>query len=342
MKSRFRLLIILSFLFSVQEGNAQDIHFSQFRETPMLVNPAAAGLFEGSMRIILNHKSQWASMGNLYKTLGASGDMPLFRGKFRQGYLGAGMQFFRDKAGDSQFGTTAAEFTLSGILPLDEHNKLSVGMQGGIAQRTADVSALQWGSQYSGQSYDPGMASNETNNLSSFIYPDISTGIFYNFSNSDRVSFSQDIFSINAGFSCYHVNMPEQKFIISGVEKLQPRWVAFSSARWDIPDSKFSLIPSFMYMKQTPSRELNTGMLIRYRLRSGTKITGFYTESSVAAGCHYRGGDAIVAQVYYEMSDYALGISYDINTSSYAAASKAKGGLEISLRYTRADGALRK
>ena len=44
--------------FFVNEMNAQDVHFSQFNETPQLLNPGATGVYNGYMRGIINYKNQ--------------------------------------------------------------------------------------------------------------------------------------------------------------------------------------------------------------------------------------------------------------------------------------------
>jgi len=43
-------------------AGAQDIHFSQFFETPLLRNPALAGIFTGDVRIQAVYRTQWASV----------------------------------------------------------------------------------------------------------------------------------------------------------------------------------------------------------------------------------------------------------------------------------------
>ena len=45
---------------------SQDIHFSQYNETPQLINPAATGLYNGYVRAIINYKNQWMAMGKAY------------------------------------------------------------------------------------------------------------------------------------------------------------------------------------------------------------------------------------------------------------------------------------
>src|ERR1041385_2662566 len=50
------------FIFSANNFFAQDIHFSQFNENPMHINPAYTGMFDGLFRVTMNYRSQWASM----------------------------------------------------------------------------------------------------------------------------------------------------------------------------------------------------------------------------------------------------------------------------------------
>src|ERR1041385_2315460 len=167
---RFCLFICIS-LFAWQSVKAQDIHFSQINETPMHLNPANTGLFDGLFRVTLNYRSQWASMGHPYTTAAAAFDMPLIFQKNRA-YMGVGAFLYRDQAGDSKFGTFQGLLSVSGIVPLNDFSKLSAGIQGGYSQRSATISDLQWENQYINGSYDPTASANEGNLLTSYPYAD--------------------------------------------------------------------------------------------------------------------------------------------------------------------------
>ena len=56
---------------------AQDIHFSQFDETPLLLNPANTGIHH-DLRVITNYRDQWQSIGAPYKTFAFAADAKLF------------------------------------------------------------------------------------------------------------------------------------------------------------------------------------------------------------------------------------------------------------------------
>jgi hypothetical protein len=95
-----------------------------------------------------------------------------------------------------------------------------------------------------------------------------------------------------------------------------------------------------MVVLQGPSNEITVGCALRYRLKNGTKITGFINETGISVGVHYRLNDAVIPQVYLELGDFGVGVSYDLNISGYKAASKLNGGPEISLKYFIQKGAL--
>src|ERR1700733_7808210 len=53
---------------------SQDIHFSQFFETPLLRNPALAGIFSGDLRIQGVYRTQWNSITVPYQTASLNGE----------------------------------------------------------------------------------------------------------------------------------------------------------------------------------------------------------------------------------------------------------------------------
>ncbi len=338
MKKLVAAIVAVAF---VAGAKAQDIHFSQINETPMHLNPAYTGLFDGLFRVNLNYRSQWAAMGSPYTTAAASFDMPLFPAKNR-GYMGVGAFLYRDQAGDSKFGTFSGLLSVSGIVPLNDYSKLSAGIQGGYSQRSATIEALQWESQYVAGNYDPTANANEGNLLTSFPYVDFSGGVAYQLRNVAGNIEGKDVFELNVGASAFHLNKPQQKFHGGGTERMDMRFVLHSQVRYDFPGSRWSLRPSAYYMTQGPANEFVAGSMIRYRIKDGTKITNFFSESGIGLGAHYRWKDAIIAQLYYDLGDLFIGLSYDVNISSYVAASKNNGGFEVTLRYANMNAALYK
>lgn len=338
MRKVFLFLVVVVFV----QAKAQDIHFAQLSETPLLINPALTGEYNGFYRGILNYRNQWPAMGKAFNTVMGSFDMPIERKKKKGSFVGAGICFFSDKGGDSRFGTTQAKLSVATILPTSETGKFSAGLQVGLAQHSLDISSIQWPNQYDGFSYDPNIAPNEQINKNSFSFLDLGAGISYFTSTSTSTLTGSLVnkFSIGASFS--HASMPLQKFYSGSVERQYPKVIAHTSMRRDIKGTKLGIVPSLFYMWQGPSSEIYFGGLVRYKIQEGTKVTGFSSESAISAGVFYRFKDAISPQVFFEFSNYAIGLSYDFNASSYGEVQKSAGGFELSFRYSNMRGAVRK
>jgi type IX secretion system PorP/SprF family membrane protein len=320
-------------------ASAQDVHFSQYNETPQLLNPGATGVYSGYVRAIVNYKNQWAAMGNAFNTVAASADMPLFDKNEKKAHIGAGINFFSDKAGDSHFGLTQANLCISGILPVSKGSKFSVGLSFGGAQHKANLASLSWGNQYDGQGFNTAIASNETTPTTSFFYFDLGAGVYYEYSNGKTKFERNEKRKVNIGAAYYHINQPTQKYL-SVTEKLYGKMVVNVNAHLDKENSKIAFLPSAIFFQQGNSMEITGGLAIRYRIKNDTKITGLLTESAFGIGVYYRYNDAIIPSVFYTMGDFSLGISYDVNISSYKKTSKYNGGAEISLKYNILKGAL--
>ena len=71
---------------------AQDLHFSQFMNSPLTTNPANTGFIpDGDYRLGINYRNQWSSiMAVPYKTMSAFGDAQLMQNQSNTGWLGVG------------------------------------------------------------------------------------------------------------------------------------------------------------------------------------------------------------------------------------------------------------
>jgi type IX secretion system PorP/SprF family membrane protein len=107
------LLFILSCCF-VSGAFAQGLHFSQFYNAPLLVNPANAALMpEDDYRIGVNYRTQWNSVPVPYKTTSFYADLQLLRNKLSTNWIGLGIANFNDKAGDGNLVLNKTQFSLA-------------------------------------------------------------------------------------------------------------------------------------------------------------------------------------------------------------------------------------
>jgi len=332
MSSKKIYSLVLTFMMSMLVWS-QDVHFSQFSQTPQLINPAATGVFNGAVRAHLNYRSQWAGIG-AFKTYAASIDMPIAKGNGQKAYFGVGANFYKDVAGDSDFGNFLGSLSFSGILPIKRNHTVALGLQAGFGQYSANLSKLTWGSQFNGEEFDTDLNSNEVFSSQAPKFVDLGAGIFYEFKNTTAEFLGTDLSKFNLGIAGFHLNKPKQDFFSLDEGEIQMKIVSQFSGTFDIRGSKLALVPSMFYAFQGPHTELTSGMLFKYRLGSSTKYTGFFKEGAIYFGAHYRLKDAIIPQVYLEFTDYMIGVSYDYNNSELSNVTGGNGGFEISVRYT--------
>lgn len=300
----------------------QDIHFSQYMNSPLNLNPAQTGFFRGSSRFVLNHRNQWASVTIPYSTFSGSFDMQLLKRKFKQDIIGLGIVFSNDKAGDAAMGTTQGSLSLSYTKGLNRRNShfLSVGIQGGAAQHRVDYTKLSFDNQYNGDHYDPSLYNGENFSKSNFFYFDISSGVHWYLQLQDQLIF-------NAGFSAFHLNQPQLSFFNNSDVILYTRYVFYGNAAIGLGVNT-DMIPSLLIMKQGPYTEFCIGTDFKFISNSN-----LYYYSAITTGIFLRNKDAVIIKAGLEQQKWTFGISYDFNFSDLTPASKYLGGYEISISY---------
>ncbi|HWC54182.1 MAG TPA: type IX secretion system membrane protein PorP/SprF, partial [Chitinophagaceae bacterium] len=65
----------------VSASNAQDPNFSQFFASPLTLNPALTGKFDGVYRVAGNYRNQWPTINNAFTTATASIDFGILKNR---------------------------------------------------------------------------------------------------------------------------------------------------------------------------------------------------------------------------------------------------------------------
>ena len=312
--------------------SAQDVHFSQLTETPLLLNPALAGMSHDLMAIV-NFKDQWKSVSSTpYRTFNVSADMAYLK-KNNGSHLGVGLNVFSDKAGDGQMGTTTGQLHLSGVLAADDKNLISLGLYGGFGQRSLDYANLQWDKQYDGITFDATRPTFEPTTFGNHTYSDFGAGLAWFYGKGHATMSSNDARSFCAGFSVQHINQPIYSFYGATDQHLPMKMVAHGNAEIGLKNRNLVLEPSYIVMIQGGAHGINAGMLFKYIMQDASVYTGRKKPGAFILGGYYRFGDAAVIATGYEFSGFKIGMSYDVNLSDLKTASKARGGFEVSLRF---------
>ncbi|MDF2449863.1 MAG: hypothetical protein K0R26_2367 [Bacteroidota bacterium] len=311
------------------ESFSQDIHFSQFDETPVLLNPANVGV-PHELRVIANYKSQWQSVNAPFKTIAVTLDGRLFKKK--KNHLGIGLDFFSDKAGAGQMKTTQINFSLSGMVLLNKSNLISAGLMAGYVQRGVNATGYSWGNQYDGMAYDASRLSGEVNTVPNFNFVDFAGGIQYSYGSHEMYMTANNAKRLNLGVAIFHPHQPAYSFY-GDATRLYMKYVFHGDAAIGLKNTNIVLKPSYIVFLQGPTKEITPGLTAQYILQGDSKYTGIKKFMAVSLGGYYRAKDAAIALIKFEYNSCAIGFSYDINLSKLRTVSNTKGGFEIALRY---------
>ncbi len=315
------LLSLVCFSFFV---NAQDPHFSQFFASPLTLNPALTGKFDGTLRVAGNYRNQWPAFNNVYTTSTLSVDFAILKSRLPDfDTWGIGILALTDKAGGGVLTNNYIGLSTSYHKALDEDGfqQIGIGFQGTYGQKRLDNSKLLFEDQltpfgFTGVTQDIFNSSNLNIN-----YLDVNAGLIYTGSTNDQNNFY-------IGASMYHINRPKESFK-GGNWNIAARTTISAGGYFPVSE-QLTLHTSGIYQVQNKSSEVTFGGAIAAAIDpQSDNPSNFYI------GSWYRVNDAIIPYLGLEFGGMRIGASYDINTSSLKAGSQSRGGMEISLIYIK-------
>ncbi len=317
----------VAYIFSVLAVNvwAQDPHFSQFFSSPLTLNPAFTGKFDGVIRAAANYRNQWPTINRAYVTGTASVDFPIlakhipYNDTWGVGFLGYTDQ---SAAGAVSFSYYSLSTAYHKGLDEDGFNQLGAGFQVTYSNLLIKTSDLKFEDQLTPFGFTG--ITNEVFNNSTLksSYVDVNAGLLYTTSTSAKNN-------LYAGVSLYHINRPKQEF--TGINyDLYPR-ATFHAGGYFPVGPITTLHFSGLFSTQASAYETLIGGALQFIAGDpdADNPTSFYI------GLWERFGDATIPYIGLEFNNLRIGTSYDINTSSLKTASQSRGGIEISLIYIK-------
>jgi len=318
MKTRLKILFGIWNLLPVIFLHAQDIHFSQFFQTPLLRNPSLAGIFTGDIRVQAVYRDQWNSVTDAYKTASLDGEYKMPIGKLND-YVTFGMQLLYDRAGTIAWTSTYVYPTINyhKSLSADRNRYLSLGFMGGIVQRRFDPSKVTTNSTYdNGTNGEPFLDN-------SYLYADGSVGMSYN---SDLNENPNNNFYL--GVAYHHFNRPNASFYRNANIELYPKWVFSGGIRFGVSDYAYVTILADQSL-QGNYKETVAGAM--YGLKVGEDSDN--PTYIISAGSFLRWNDALIPTLKLDYNPFSVTVSYDANISKLKPSSYGRGGYELSVSY---------
>lgn len=314
-------MILMGFVFCLLavHVNGQGLNFSQYFNTPMLVNPANTGFNpDFDYRIGGNYRNQWANVGTPFRTMSLWGDTKLFGNRFENGWMGVGAALYSDRAGNGNLVATNGYASVAYHQMLGYNSLLSGGFSVGFINKRIDIAKLNFDNQWNGQFFDISIPSNEPFLFSQTTFVDLQVGMNYAY-------FASDNFYFNLGVSAKHVNRPRESFLSpTAVDaRLNPRFTGFVNASIKLEDL-WIVNPNIYVSKMGNAWETVLGFNANRNL-SGDG------EQQMILGLYYRHKDAVIPMVGYQVNDTRFTFNYDATVSNLGNINGYRGAYEISI-----------
>jgi len=319
MTGRLMMMIILSI--TTFMADAQDLHFSQWFNSPLTTNPANTGFIpEADYRLGANYRNQWSSiMSTPYKTMSLWGDVQILRERIETGWLGIGGVILRDVAGSGSLTSTKVYGSLAYHQMISEAHLLSAGFNVGWVNKRINSSDLKFPDQFDGIFFDKALPTSVVLDDPNINYFDVQVGLNYAY-------FPTQNLYVNGGISVHHLNRARESFFdtdLASENRIPIRYIAFANASYKISDQVI-INPMAYYTRQSNSSEMVGGGNVQYNL-SGDG------ESQLIGGIYMRPGDAVIPVVGFQWKNIRLMFSYDATTSSLKQYNNGRGAYEFAL-----------
>jgi type IX secretion system PorP/SprF family membrane protein len=331
-KTTLHILSLCFVILTAVAVQAQDIHFSQFYQSPLNLNPAMTGVMNCNNRLVANFRNQWASIlkNYAYNTYSASYDQKIPVGRYDN--FGVGGTLWGDKAGASQFATLQARVSGSYAKKMGGYRKkahyLVFGADVGVSNRSINSANLQWPSQNNGKGgFEPTLPG-EVIQDPSFWFADLSAGALW-FSVFDEYN----NFYFGGAFS--HLNRANQSFDRANIP-LYSKFTFHAGGEF-LTGQRFGLVPGVVTFFQGPSWQANFGNSFKFLLGNSRRYNQAFQIGAWARLANRLSSgklmDAVILSTRFDYETFTIGFSYDINTSSLYTASNGNGSFEFSMVY---------
>jgi type IX secretion system PorP/SprF family membrane protein len=302
---------------------AQDIHFTQFEFSPIHVNPANTGGFNGSYRIGGIYRDQARSISNAYTTPHFYMDATFPWGLRKKDWVGFGLNFLQDKSGVIGLGRSGFIATAAYHLALGKSNSsdLALGVQfgGNSFKINSDKAKFTENFGQNPTNVDNGSIQVKGN------FQDVTIGLAY----GRKISTLGHLLKI--GFSSAHINRPAYKLIsgtgASSNNKLDMLFTGNASLQYHL-NEKIDLTPMLWMRNLSKSNETSLQCMMGYLYNAEKQI-------KLNVGLGYRLSDAGQIMLGVDWGKIRAQIAYDQTLSQLSSAQSPNGfgAFEIGLAY---------
>ena len=289
----------------------QDPHFSQYFASPLTLNPALTGFFDGDYRLALNEREQWWNVGSNYSTTSISADFKILKESIPENdVFGIGFSGIFDK---SLNGALLSNYiSLSGAyhknLQGNSNQRLTVGFQATFADRYIDYNKLSFASQFNVDFFDPTVPVNIITSNPNSRYFELNTGVLYSLHTDNNSNYY-------VGGAIYHVNRPNESIFNPSGDKIPFRYTVHGGTDLTI-SAQSSILLSGVYMLQGNVHDQLIGGA--YGLKTSDDLSSD-DHIRLYAGFWYRVNESYIPYLGIDYNNFSFGLNYNISASSISA-----------------------
>lgn len=299
MYTRLPLLLLLLAV-SFISGAQQRPMYSQYMFNMMNINPAYAGS-RGVAGMTALHRDQWVGIPGAPQTSSFSWDMPIHEKK-----IGLGIQLYDDKLGIER--TTGLNASYAFRIQITNSGTLSLGIQAGLLNYRANYTEVR-----TFQTNDPSFSQNING-----LLPAAAAGVYYN---ADK----------------FYIGLSTPALLQTKISNDNTADVSSASGR----DLHLYLASGFV-MNLSQDLALKPSVLIK--AVSGAPVeydlnANLWIQNTIALGCSYRTGDAVVGMVEFQMNkQFRFGYAYDKTFSNLGSYNTGTHELMLRLEFGNTNG----
>ncbi len=324
-----RAFLLLILFISVFSAKGQDVHFSMYDFSPLTMNPAETGVYDGDWRAIINYREQWKAIAKPYQTISAAYDQNVYG---LPGQFSAGLIFLSDNSGAVDLSQNRFYLSL-GYKKETSVWTYSAGLQAGFVSKSFNLSSTSFPEQYNQTigAFDPNLPNSESRLSNQTGYFDLNVGglVSRKFKNS----------ILTGGVSFFHLNRPDVSFF-DNKDNLPIRSNTYVNWRINTANGLF-FKPSILVSTAKKAQEWVMGGDAGLMFSNGPGLREVFLGIDMRDGIN-RNGDAFIASIGVAYGDFTVGIAYDINHSSVDQATNNRGAFELSVIYISPSTAIKK
>lgn len=328
---KYILLIFLATIF-LAPANGQDFHYTQYFMSPLGVNPALAGAYNGSYRINGLYRDQYRGVGsNTFGGFSLNVDAPIIRGFRKQDWIGVGLRMEQNKSGD--FGQKLNFYGL-GIayhLALDkkQNSIFTIGAQYGTGGYTYDRLEIndtansyitgtfsETESQFN--SGGQGTGNQGSTNVQGGSLNDLTVGALYNMKNPKAGS------DLKIGVSVEGILNPDRSASSRGDDK-GIGLHGFGTYEFTM-NKRSSLTSGLYYYSNKQASAIIANSILNYKMKPGDKMI-------LHGGLGVRNARAALLYLGATVSGIRVGLAYDLDIGASTPATNNHKSIELGVTY---------